>query len=130
MVRQHLDLGETEAALAVYQHYRRKLVQWRLPERDWLALMQAAINQKSWNEAVLVARDYLSGVEAASPRVRLKLAQILVQNLERPVQALKVLGAIEPGSLSGDLESARTKLARKAEQLREEGVLELEDELW
>jgi hypothetical protein len=62
--------------------------------------------------------------------VRLKLAQILVQNLERPVQALKVLGAIEPGSLSGDLESARTKLARKAEQLREEGVLELEDELW
>jgi membrane associated rhomboid family serine protease len=130
LVREHLGLGEIEAALAVYQHYRRKLGQWRLPDRDWIALIQAAIDHKAWNEAVLVSRDYLAGVETASPRVRLKLAQILVQNMERPVQALKVLEGIAPGSLSPDLETARVKLAKKAAFLREEGVMELEDELW
>jgi hypothetical protein len=129
-VRQHLELGEAEAALAVYQHHRRKLGDWRLPDRDWLELIQSALNRQAWNETVLVARDYLERSGSEAPRVRLKLGQVLIQHLDKPLQAIKVLTPIPPGSLPPKLEATRVKLLEKAEFLREEGVLELEDELW
>jgi hypothetical protein len=50
----------------------------------------------------------------------------LIRDFQRPVAALRVLEEIPPGSLPADLETARAKLARKAQQLLEEGVLELE----
>ena len=67
-------------------------------------------------------------LEQPSPRVRLKLAQVLVQNLGRPMQALKVLGQIPEGSLPEKLETMRRQLARRAEAMREEGPLGARDE--
>ena len=58
--------------------------------------------------------------------MRVKLAQILIRDFQRPVAALRVLEEIPPGSLPADLEAARARLAREAQQMLEEGVLELE----
>ena len=58
--------------------------------------------------------------------MRVKLAQILIRDFQRPVAALRVLEEIPTGSLPADLEAARSKLTRKAQQLLDEGVLELE----
>jgi hypothetical protein len=63
------------------------------------------------------------------PSLRLKLAQVLIQKLERPVQGLKVLGQIAGGSLPPDLEAIRLRLAQRAEVLREEGALELDEDI-
>ena len=57
--------------------------------------------------------------------MRVKLAQVLIRDCQRPVAALRVLDEIPAGSLPADLEAARQKLAAKAQQMLEEGVLEI-----
>ena len=129
-LRRHLELGEFEAALAVYKKSTRSLLGWKPAEPDWIDLIQAVVDQNAWDEAVAVMRDYVQRTPHPSPRVRLKLAQVLIQKLSRPLQGLAVLNQIPAGALSESLEATQRKLVREAEQLREEGDLELQDELW
>jgi membrane associated rhomboid family serine protease len=129
-MRLHLELGEVEAALAVYSRSSHSLSGWQPAESDWIDLIQALLNQSAWGDATTVMRDYVERTPEPSPRVRLKLAQVLIHKLGRPLQALKVLGQIPEGSLPDALEGGRQKLVRQAEQMREDGELELQDELW
>jgi membrane associated rhomboid family serine protease len=129
-MRRHLELGEAEAALAVYKNACRSHQGWWPPERDWRDLMEALLYQSRWDDAALVMRDYLRTLDAPSPRVRLKLAQVLTQKLGRPVAALRVLGQIPEGSLPHSLESIRRQLANQAQGMQEDGPLELDDETW
>ena len=71
-------------------------------------------------------RDHCKYYPANSTKMRVKLAQILIRDFQRPVAAMRVLDEIPPGSLPADLEAARTRLVRKAQQMLEDGVLELE----
>jgi membrane associated rhomboid family serine protease len=128
-LRQHLELGETEAALAAYQKARRSPMGWQPPERDWRDLIEALLEMQSWDDSVGVMRDYLSELPEPLPRVRLKLAQILIHRQGRPQQALKVLGKIPEGSLPVNLETIRLQLTRRAEAMREEGPLELDEDI-
>jgi hypothetical protein len=129
-MRLHLELGEVEAALAVYQKSSRSLAGWQPQESDWIDLIQALLDQNAWGEVAGVMREYIERAAEPSPRVRLKLAQVCIQKLGRPLQGLRVLGQIAVGSLPESLETARAKLVRQAEDMREEGELELQDELW
>lgn len=128
-LRQHLELGETEAALAVYHKARRAPSGWQPPEAEWRDLIEALLRLQSWDDAVLVMRDYLREVAEPSPRVRLKLAQVLIHKMGRPMLGLKVLGKFPQGSLPGNLESIRLQLVRRAEAMREEGELELDEDI-
>src|SRR5262249_35219685 len=105
VMRQHLELGEVEAALAGHPKASRSLPGWKPPEPDWRTLIEALLDQGFWNDAVLVMRDYVLKLSDPSPRVRLKLAQILIQKLNRPLQALKVLDQLADGSLPASLDS-------------------------
>jgi hypothetical protein len=129
-MRLHLELGETEAALAVYHQSTRSIAGWQPPERDWLDLIQAVVEQKAWNEAASVMRDYTTHAAEPSPRVRLKLAQILIEKLGRPLQGLRILDHVPEEALPESLWGARRYLAQQAEQMREDGELELQDEMW
>jgi membrane associated rhomboid family serine protease len=129
-MRLHLEMGEVEAALAVYKQSSRKFANWEIPQSDWLDLIQAVLEQNAWVEGTSVMRDYIERTAEPSPRVRLKLAQVLIQKLARPLQGLKVLDQIPEGALPGALEPTRHKLVEQAEQMREEGDLELQDEMW
>jgi hypothetical protein len=129
-MRLHLELGEIEAALGVYKNSRGRLSGWQPQESDWIDLIQALTDQDYWGEAAHVMRDYMQTVPEPSPRVQLKLAQVLIQKLSRPTQGLSVLQAIPPGALSEKLDRIRNQLAEQAEHMREEGDLELRDELW
>jgi membrane associated rhomboid family serine protease len=131
-VRLHIELGEVEAALEVYKKSSRSLPDWQPRETDWIDLIQAVLEQNDWNEAALVMRDYCRKTAEPSPRVALKLAQVLIQKLERPMQGLKVLARIPEASLPESLKLTHRQLAHQAEQMRddEDGTLELEDETW
>jgi hypothetical protein len=129
-MRLHLELAEVEAALAVYNKSTRSLPGWQPAESDWRDLIQALLDLNAWGDATTVMRDYVQRSAEPSPRVRLKLAQVLIQKLARPLQALTILGQIPEGSLPESLESTRRKLIDEAENMREEGDLELQDELW
>jgi hypothetical protein len=72
--------------------------------------------------------EFLQNADDAAPRVRLRLAQILIVHEEQPSRALKVLAGIPAGSLAPDLEKNRQQLERHARKLQEEGVLEVEED--
>jgi membrane associated rhomboid family serine protease len=129
-LRLHLEMGEIEAALSVYKTSRGRIDGWQPQESDWLDLIGALTEQDDWGEAAHVMRDYCRTVSAPAPRVRLKLAQVLIQKLSRPAQGLEVLREIPDGALSAKLEPLRDRLTEQAEHMREEGELELKDELW
>ncbi|MEO6810524.1 MAG: rhomboid family intramembrane serine protease, partial [Isosphaeraceae bacterium] len=57
-------------------------------------------------------------------RMRLKLAQVMIRDQDRPTNALRVLAEI--GALPAQLDALRVQLIRQAKQMQEEGVLELE----
>ncbi len=128
-LRQHLDHREPEAALAVYHKGRRSVDGWQPGEPDWRDLVEAILAAQFWEAAVVVMRDYVRGIPNPSPRMRLKLAQVLMQNLGKPAQAIKVLGQIPEGSLPDKLETIRRQLQRKAEALREEGPFEIDEDV-
>jgi hypothetical protein len=127
-LRGHLELGEIEAALGVYLKSRERIADWQPPPREWVELIKELLEQESWESAIGVMKDYEKEVEAPSSRVRLKLAQLLVQKQERPAGALKVLAKIPSGSLPPPLEAIREQVASQAQQMLDEGVVELEDE--
>ncbi len=130
--RQHLDLGEIEAALAVYQKRSRSRPDWQLSEADCRDLAEALLEQHAWDDAVAVMRDHVRSAFEPSARIRLKLAQILIQKLSRPLQALKFLDEIPEGTLPESLEAIRRELVREATAIQEDedGPLELQDEVW
>ena len=83
-LRGHLELDEIEAALGVYRQSREAIDGWRPPPPEWLDLIQGLVKTRSWDHAVAVMHSYVQEVEAPSPRVRLKLGQLLVQKQQRP----------------------------------------------
>jgi hypothetical protein len=129
-LRQHLEFGEIEAALAVYKTSISRISGWQPQPSDWVDLIQALLDQASWGDAAHVMLDYIRKAPDPSPRVRLKLAQVFIQRLARPTQGLGVIQDIPPGALTAKLEPMRRKLLKEAEQMLEEGELELQDELW
>jgi hypothetical protein len=54
----------------------------------------------------------------------------LIQKLARPTLGLKVLQEIPDGALPAKLDAVRKQLAGQADHMREDGELELQDELW
>jgi membrane associated rhomboid family serine protease len=129
--RQHLDFGEAEAALEVYKKTSGSRPDWQLSEGDCRELAQALLEQQAWEDAAFVMREHVRRAFEPSPRIRLKLAQILIQKLARPLQALKVLEEIPAGTLPDSLEEMRRKLVRHATLIHEdeEGPVEFQDEL-
>jgi hypothetical protein len=128
-LRGHLELEEIEAALGVYRQARQAIAGWRPPPPEWLELIKGLIEHQHWDDAIVLMQSYAEEVEAPSPRVRLKLAQLLVQKQDRPARALKVLDQIPADSLPEPLDALRRQLARDAEQRLADGVLELGDEV-
>jgi len=130
--RQHLDFGEVEAALAVYKKTSKSRPDWQLSESDCRDLAKALLEQHAWEDAAAVMRDHVRCAFEPSARIRLKLAQILIQKLSRPLQALKILEEIPEGTLAESLEVIRRQLVRQATAIHEDedGPLEFQDELW
>ena len=126
----YLDDGSVAEAYAVYDRSARTVAGWMPTDAQWLALIQALLESGDTRGGVAVMEQYLRRTSKPSPRVRLRLAQVLVKDQQRPAHALKVLDEIPPGALPENLETTARQLRRQAERMREEGVLELEGEAW
>jgi hypothetical protein len=93
-----------------------------------LELIKALHKQELWAPSISVMKEYLERAPDAAPRVRLRLAQILMIHQEQPSRALEVLGGLPAGSLTPDLEKNRAQLVRHAKKMIAEGVLEVDEE--
>ena len=126
-VRKLLDMGDFASTMNAYDRSARTIPGW--PEAaDLLALIKAMHASAPEAESLPLMRDYCRKYPEAATRMRLKLAQVLIRDRQRPVGALRVLAEIPEGTLDGKLEATRRALSRQAEAMVEEGVLELEGE--
>ena len=128
-LRRQIEAGDALAAHAAYDKSSRTVAGWQPTDSDWLALIKALVEAKETKPASVVMEDYLRRAENPSPRVRLKLAQILIRE-QRPAHALRVLEGCSGSALPTALETTRRQLLNEANRLRDEGVLELEGESW
>lgn len=129
-MRRAIEEGNAAAALAFHDKARKARPSWRPADADWLGLIQVLSAAKDWDNAVAAMEDYLDRAMKPSDRVRLRLAQVLIREQQRPAHALGVLDAIPGGALAPDLEAARQRLRAQAEQMRDDGVLELDGKAW
>jgi hypothetical protein len=127
--RGHLELEEIDAARGVFDKTRGRIVGWRPPPTEWLELIGGLIRAAAWDDAVRILQAYVDEIEDPAPRVRLKLAQLLLQRQSRPARALKILAGVPVESLPPPLRRIHAELTRKAGQALEEGPLELGDEV-
>jgi hypothetical protein len=124
-VQSLIDKGDVTGALAAYDRTARALFDW--PAQPELYAMIKALHARGAElDSIRLMRDHCRSYPGSSSKMRVKLAQILIRDCQRPVAALRILDEIPAGSLPADLEKARQRLARQAEAMREEGVLELE----
>jgi len=128
-LRRHLEADEIEAALSFYKSARKKIAGWRPPDPEWAELIKAVLDQQSWDDAVSLMRAYLDESEFPSEKIRLRLADVLIRRLDRPVAGERVLEGVPEAGLPPQLAEVRRKLAALAEHMREEGVLEIDDEI-
>jgi membrane associated rhomboid family serine protease len=120
-----LEKGNIPAALRAYQKSAGTLPGWP-PRSELYELIKAIQARGALIDSIPLMRDHCRLYPAESTLVRLKLAQVLIRECQRPVAALRVLDEFGPGTLAGDLESARQKLVVRARRMQDEGVIEVE----
>ena len=120
-----VEKGDIDAARVAYDKASRLLPYWPA-QADLYAIIRAIHAQGGLADSVKLMRDHCARFPAASDKMRLKLAQVLIRDRQRPIAALKVLDEIPSGVLPPDLETTRRALARQAAKMQEAGVLELE----
>jgi membrane associated rhomboid family serine protease len=130
LLRKAIGAGDAGAALATFQKANQPPAACEPPEAELQSLIKLLQQEKMWSESVPLMEQYVRRFPAKAARVRLKLAQVLVRDQQRPVQALRVLAEIPPGALPEQLEQLRQALEQKATQMVDDGVLELEGESW
>ena len=120
-----IDEGAIEAALKAYDQAARSFFNW--PSRpDLLAMIKALDVQGAESQSLRLMRDHCRLYPGDSNRVRIRLAQVLIRDHQRPLAALQVLEEISSDPIPHDLDLVRRKLVAKANRLIEDGVLELE----
>lgn len=120
--------GEVEAALLAYGKASQALKYWP-SQPDLYAIIKALHAREAGGDSIRPMIDHCRRFPAASDKMRLKLARMLIRDHQRPLAALRVLGEIPAGSLAPDLEATRQALVRQADRMREEGVLEVEGDV-
>ncbi|QEH34547.1 Rhomboid family protein [Aquisphaera giovannonii] len=124
-VRRLIDEADYEAAVAAYAKAASGLRGWP-PQPELYAFIKAMHARQAEVESVPLMRDHCRRYPAESAKMRLKLAQVLMRQCQRPAAAIRILDEAPAGTIPADLEPVLAKLRRQAEALREEGVLELE----
>ncbi len=129
-MREFLKAGKVNAALNDYQNLQRSIGEFSISAPDLLALGDAVYKAAIWEEACEIYKQYVDRFPDIASEVRVRLAAILVEKQQRPMAALRILQPIGPKELPDDLERYRTKIEKRANQLLDEGVIELEGRAW
>jgi membrane associated rhomboid family serine protease len=99
------------------------------PSRDDLIQVIRALHEReAWSESVPALRAFCRLYPEGAAKARLRLAQILLRDLNRPTEAARQLDLAAEGELDPKLVAARRRMRAEAAQRIEEGVLEVEEE--
>lgn len=128
--RKLLAEGNAGAALALFEKTKHFAAHWQLAEKELLKFVDGLCAEKLYGEAVPFLEDYLVRFDKREVQARLKLAQILIEHQQRPSYALRVLDGLPKEPLPESFARVRKALERNAQQMIDDGVLELEGRAW
>jgi len=129
-LKEALAEGRGQAAHAAYLRILHFTPDWKLPDEDLMKMIEILLKESDWGNSVPFMEEYVARSLGDSDQVRLRLVKILLTAQRRPSRAMRVLAEITPGRLSPSLEQARAKLEAQAQQMLDDGVLELDGEAW
>lgn len=118
------------AALALYHKTVHVCESWELPESELLHFAELLCAEKLWNAAVPILEDYLKRFHKRAVQVRLRLAQILIEQQQRPTYASRIMAELPSEGLPEKESRLRKTLGEKAQAMIDAGVLELEGRAW
>jgi membrane associated rhomboid family serine protease len=129
----HALIAEGNAALAysAHDHCRRTFPDWNLSDQDLLRIIASFHEKGQWRESIPAMTEYIRRPNAPQTAVvRLRLARVLLEQEERPGQALRVLAKIPDGALNESQTALRRQLQEKANKLHEADPYEVAMEDW
>lgn len=129
-IRKQLRARQSFAALQSYQRLRQLGEVCPLPEDVLLPLTEAAWRTSDWRLAVPLMEACIELAPQKSKRIRVLLAEILVQHHERPQHALRILEPLQGQTLAPPLEKARQAIVARCQRLIDDGVVELHGQAW
>lgn len=130
-LHKYLAAGNGPAALKLLEKMSEVGEGLELDEKELAHLVKGLHATGRWREsAPHMARliERRDGREA--DLLRLKLAQICVVELGRPGRALELLDQVDAPALPAQRQRLCAKVRARAEQLRDEGEVELDDDAW
>jgi membrane associated rhomboid family serine protease len=121
---------EPAAALAVHRRGKLQFADWRLAEPEHVQMIQGLRKWQLWDDAVISMVEYLHLFTERASLVRLALAQLLIEQLNRPVQGLKVLAKLDPKPLPPPQQQKFAALKKRAQKEAEENPFEATVDDW
>jgi len=125
-----LKTDEPAAALAVHRRGKLQFADWRLTEPEHVQMIQVLRKWQLWDDTVLSMVEYLHLFTERASLVRLALAQLLVEQLNRPMQGIKVLARIDPKQLPAPQQQKLAALRKRAQNAAEENPFEATVDDW
>ena len=129
-IRKHLQTGHPAMAKCEHVEAKQFIPSWRLPEPEMAALIEGLIQQQRWSDAVEIMVEYLRTHTERAMTVRIALARVCLDHLQRPLQALKVLAKIDRTHLPTATAQEVERLQALALPLAEEDPFEVIHEEW
>jgi membrane associated rhomboid family serine protease len=128
--RRHLAENQPLAALAVYRRTKQRHPDWKPPENDYIVLIALLRKLRLYNQAAPAMVEYLRAYAERAVPVRLALAEVLIEHLQRPGQALAVLAKLNGTQLDAAQRQLVEKLGSKAQAAYERDPYEVAPEDW
>ncbi len=128
--RQQLAAGQALAALATHRRAKQHFPEWSVPENEYVQLLALLRKLHMYDQAVPAMLEYLRTYSERVIPVRLALAQVLTDHLQRPRQALAVLAKLNGARFDPAHEQAYATIAAKAQAAFEQDPYEVEPEDW
>ncbi len=126
-LRERLAASDFDGARSTFDKYARTLAGWP-SEGVLLDIIKNLHSRKEMVASVPYMQAYCQRFPNQADRVRLKLAQVLIRDRQRPTHGLRVLEEVPESALAPDLKPLRRRLEELARQMQEDGVLELEED--
>jgi membrane associated rhomboid family serine protease len=129
-IRRLTSQGDPGGAFVVHVQLANGVAGWQIPERELLGIIGGYHRKEMWSESIPAMVEYLRLYLERDTQVRLKLAQILVLQEQRPAQALRVLEPLNSAFLDEKQRGLYEKVHNKALQLQRAGVVETDVAEW
>lgn len=123
----YMAAGNPTAAATLYEKLQTTAGKIELSQQELLTVIKGLHAEQQWQRSVPFMRELIDRFPQGMDKVRLKLAQICVTELQRPALALEQLAAVDFSKQSEATIKLAKKIARRAKQMQAEGVYELDE---